>query len=94
MTAPIPKELLYAAYRFSAVHLAPDGTSKQISGTCFYVRAGAETFLVTNKHNFDLSHSHQKYVGYKLIGMAITGYFGLDQFANCDFADQTFGNTE
>lgn len=90
MTAPIPKELLYTAYRFFGVHLAPNGKSKQISGTCFYVRAGAETFLITNRHNFELSHSHPKYVGYQLTGLAVAGYFGLDQFAHCDFEKQTF----
>jgi hypothetical protein len=87
--ASLPKDILYSAYRFSADHLAPNGEPKHIFGTCFYVRAGAETFLVTNKHNFDLSHSHRKYIGYRISGMTIVGSFGIGQYAECDFAEQT-----
>jgi hypothetical protein len=85
----LPKDVLYSAYRFAAVHLAPNGESKNIFGTCFYIRAGAELFLITNKHNFNLSHAHAKYVGYQINGMAVFGYFGVDQYAECDFEGQT-----
>jgi hypothetical protein len=62
----LPKELLYSAYRFSAKHLAPNGGSKDIHGTCFHIAADDEVFVVTNKHNFSLPYADQKYVGYKI----------------------------
>jgi hypothetical protein len=89
LASSLPKELLYSAYRLRARHLAPDGTSKEIFGTCFYVKAGDDIFVVTNRHNFSLKYANEKYVGYQISEMLIAGYFGIDQFAECNFADQT-----
>jgi hypothetical protein len=84
-----PKEVLYSAYRLRARHLAPNGASKEVFGTCFHVKVEDDIFLVTNKHNFSLEYADDKYVGYQIIALFIAGYFGIDQYAECDFADQT-----
>jgi hypothetical protein len=88
LSSSLPKELLYSAYRLWAKHLAPDGTSKEAFGTCFYVKADDDIFLVTNRHNFSLKYADQKYVGYQISELMIAGYFGIDQYAECNFVNQ------
>ena len=53
------------------------------------MKLGERLFVVTNKHNFFLSFAHQKYIGYKLDGIRIVGYFGLERYAECDFVGQS-----
>ncbi len=89
MATTLPKDLLYSAYRFSGKHLAPDASSKPVHGTCFHVSAKDKMYIVTNRHNVFLDFAHSKYIGYKIDGLVVTGYFGQGQFAQCDFAGQT-----
>lgn len=89
MAASLPRQILYSAYRLATKHLAPDGTSKEVFGTCFHVKSGSDLFLVTNKHNISLEYADDKYVGYQISELAVAGYFGVDQYAECFFAKQT-----
>ncbi|WP_316167545.1 MULTISPECIES: serine protease [unclassified Bradyrhizobium] len=68
------KRLLYAAYRLSTMHAGPDGSSKEVHGTCFFVKSDALLFAVTNRHNLDLTYKDQKFVGYKPEAFKISGY--------------------
>jgi hypothetical protein len=82
------KLFLYAAYRLRAGHVGADGSKRDVFGTCFYVRAGADIFLVSNRHLLFLAWAHEKYAGFRPDSLAIGGYFGVDQYAECDFAGQ------
>jgi hypothetical protein len=94
MTYPFAKRILYSAYRLSSRHLAPDGSDKIVHGTCFFVDSAGALYLVTNRHNVNLSYAAAKYVGYKWDGMHVAGYFNADEYIECDFAHQklTFGH--
>ena len=85
----LSKKLLYSAYRLSTRHIAPDGSSKIVHGTCFHVKSGERLFLVTNRHNVELSYKDQKYVGYKWDGMQVDGYCNDDDYFEFSFAGQT-----
>jgi hypothetical protein len=47
----LDRRLLYAAQRISLMHLGPDGSTKEVHGTCFFVKSDAELYAVTNRHN-------------------------------------------
>jgi hypothetical protein len=74
------QRLLYAAQRISLMHLGPDGSAKEVHGTCFFVKSGAELYAVTNRHNFELAFKDRKYVGYKLEHFRIAGFADNDQY--------------
>jgi hypothetical protein len=56
------------------MHSGPDGTQKEIHGTCFFVKSDTKLYVVTNRHNLDLAFKDRKYVGYRLLGFMISGY--------------------
>ena len=85
----LPRDILYSAYRLSMLHAAPDGSSKTTHGTCFFVKADSDLYVITNKHNLFIAYADEKYIGYKLDGIMISGYFGIDQYAECDWRGQT-----
>jgi hypothetical protein len=62
------------------MHLGPDGSMKEVHGTCFFVKSGAALYVVTNRHNLDLAFKDQKYVGYKLEHFRIAGFADNDQY--------------
>jgi hypothetical protein len=74
------KRLLYAAFRLSAMHFGPGGSPKEVHGTCFLVKSGVALYAVTNRHNLDLSFKDQKYVGFSLAGIKISGYSDTDHY--------------
>jgi Trypsin-like peptidase domain len=81
------KKLLYSAYRVSTCHLAPDGSEKVIHGTCFHVKADERLFLITNRHNVDLSYKDQKYVGYRWNDVQVSGYCNNDDYFEFSFTE-------
>ena len=85
----LTKKLLYSAYRLSTRHLAPDGSLKVVHGTCFHVNSADWLFLVTSRHNVELSYKDQKYVGYRWDGMQIDGYCNDDDYFQFSFAGHT-----
>lgn len=85
----LSKKLLYSAYRLSTRHYGPDGSSKIVHGTCFHVGSGERLFLITNRHNAELSYKDQKYVGYKWDGMQVDGYCNDDEYFEFSFAGHT-----
>jgi hypothetical protein len=76
----LDRRLLYAAQRISLMHLGPDGSTKEVNGTCFFVKSDAELYAVTNRHNLDLAFKDQKYVGYKLEYFKIAGFADNDHY--------------
>lgn len=70
----IIRQLLYAAQQISLMHSGPDGSQKEVHGTCFFVRTDTKLCVVTNRHNLDLAFKDRKYVGYKFEGFMISGY--------------------
>jgi hypothetical protein len=76
----LDRRLLYAAQRISLMHLGPDGSKKEVHGTSFFVKSGAELYAVTNRHNLDLAFKDRKYVGYKLEHFKIAGFAGNDHY--------------
>jgi hypothetical protein len=76
----IDRRLLYAAYRLSSMHRGPDGSSKEIHGTCFLIKSGTDLFAATNRHNLDLAYKDQKWLGYGLEGFMIAGYSDNNQY--------------
>lgn len=85
----LSKQLLYTAYRLRTLHLARDGSEKTAIGTCFYVKDKDQIFLVTNRHNVDLSYGNAKYVGYKWEGMQVDGYYNNDDYCEISYAGQS-----
>jgi len=83
------KKLLYSAYRLSTLHVAPNGSPKTVHGTCFHVKSGERIFLITNRHNVELSYKDQKYVGYRWDGMGVAGYFNNDDYFEISFEGRT-----
>jgi hypothetical protein len=76
----LSKKLLYSAYRLSTRHVGPDGSSKLVHGTCFHVNSNGRVFLVTNRHNVELSYKDLKYAGYSWDGVQVDGYCGDEDY--------------
>jgi hypothetical protein len=83
------KKLLYSAYRLSTRHLGPSGSQKVVQGTCFHVKSGERIFLVTSRHNVELSYKDQKYIGYQWDGMRVDGYCDNDEYFEFSFEGHT-----
>lgn len=85
----LPKDFLYSAYQLRSTHLRGDGDVKVFSGTCFHIKDGEEIFLVTNRHNLEANYKDEKYAGYKINNLEISGYFGSEQYLDCLIEKQT-----
>lgn len=85
----LSKKLLYSAYRLSTRHLGPDGSQKVFHGTCFHVKSGERIFMITNRHNVELSYKDEKYVGYRWDGMQVDGYCNDDDYFEFSFEGHT-----
>jgi hypothetical protein len=86
----LSRDHLYSAYRLITKHQTSTGETKEISGTCFHVKDGEQLYLVTNRHNIELSHKDKKYSGYKISAISIVGYFGRNTFAQIHAVSQNF----
>jgi hypothetical protein len=53
------------------------------------VKSGDRLFLVTNRHNVELSYKDQKYVGYQWDGMQVGGYCDNDDYFEFSFDGHT-----
>ncbi len=62
------------------MHLGPDGSKKEVHGTCFFVKSDGKLFAVTNRHNLDLPFKKPKWIGYKLEHFRIAGFADNDHY--------------
>jgi hypothetical protein len=62
------------------MHMRPNGSTKEVHGTCFFVKSDTELYAVTNRHNLDLAFKNRKYVGCKLEHFKIAGFVENDQY--------------
>lgn len=85
----LDKRLLYSAYRIVSVHAGPDGLTKIVHGTCFHINMHNRFFLVTNRHNVELSFKDPKYVGYRWQHMEVGGYSSKGDYIELSYLGHT-----
>lgn len=83
---------LYSAFKLEAgFQLSSGGKVIAISGTAFFVRVRDIMYLVTNRHNLDLQYKDQKYKGFELKSLSLTGRFSGDKLQVIELDSMTNG---